>query len=138
VLRYLVEARWRPGEWVATEDKAVRTLRNALKRKKRVSLAERVALGKLVESALASRRDATAATIVSALARVAERSAPACSGDGHVGVNGEIVVVALNVAPERQAEFETAVADLDRDLGGRVDFRVHGPAEALAAELGLA
>ena len=124
-LRYLVDASWRPGEWVATEDKAVRTLHDALKRKKRVSLAERVALGKLVESALATRAPAVAARIVAALAGVAERSAPAPASG-----NGEIVTVALHVAPERQGEFELAVAELDRTLLGRVDFRVFGPAEA--------
>jgi hypothetical protein len=130
MLRYLVEASWNAGEWVAAEDAAVRALRDRLKRRKRASLAERVALGKLVESALATRAPAVAARILASLAGVAERSAPACSGDGHVGVEREIVAVVLRVAPERRAEFDQAVAELDRTLLGRVDFRVLGPAEA--------
>jgi hypothetical protein len=124
VLRYLIEAKWNPSDWVATEDKAVRTLRDSLKRRKRASLADCVSLGKLVESALAARAPAVAARIVAALAGVAERSAPAPASG-----NGGIVTIALHVAPERAAEFELAVEELDRMLLGRVNFHVDGPAE---------
>ena len=127
MLRYLVEASWHPGEWVAAEDKAVRTLRDSLKRKKHASLAERVALGKLVESALAMRAPAVAAKILACLAEIAERSAPAPA-------SGRIVTVALHVAREREAEFDRALEQLDRTMLGRVDFHVHGPAVRLAAE----
>jgi hypothetical protein len=126
MLRYLVEARWKPGEWVAAEDAAVRGLRDRLKRRKRASLAERVALGQLVESALAARAPAVAARILASLAGVSERSAP-CPASG----DGGIVTVALHVARERAAEFELAVQELNRALLGRVDFHVHGPAEVL-------
>jgi hypothetical protein len=119
VLRYLVEARWHPGEWIADENVDVRALRNRLNRKNKASLTERIALGKLVESALIARRDITASKIVTTLAGIAERSAVTrVAGD-----NG-IVGMALHIAPNREEEFDREIAALDIALLGHVDFQI--------------
>jgi hypothetical protein len=43
--------------------------------------------------------------------------------------NNALLAFGQPMVTERAAEFDLAVAELDRALLGRVNFRVHGPAE---------
>ena len=112
-----------PFEEIVAENGAVRMLRDTLQRQNgRVSQAQRVELGKMVEAALQRKRHAEANRILGPLRQIADRVV-----ENPILLDRMIASCAFLVDREREAEFDRQVAALDEELEQRINFTYFGP-----------
>ena len=107
---------------IVAEERAVGEMRDKLASRQRLTQAEAVHLGKLVEAALDAKRQREAGQILGVLSDLADE----------VSLNGilldqMVLNAAFLVAIDREADFDQKVAALDAHLGERLRLKYVGP-----------
>ena len=122
----VLKASWRDRvafNEIVAENPEVRQLRDQLMgRSAEETRAGRVQLGRVVETALWSKRDEDALCILSALRSIARRVQV-----NKINTDMMILNAAFLVERAREEAFDRAVEKLDREMGKRVTFQYLGP-----------
>lgn len=121
-----VKALWRDQERVFEEIVArygdIRRLRDALRdRPFAATHFDRARLGEMVRDALGRAKEADAAVILAPLRRLARRVV-----ENNVVLDRMVVNAAFLVEGARQQDFDDAVANLDAELGNRIQLKYVG------------